>query len=81
MNLVFRATFLDPDSNNVGCSCHFFDRSFFAENIAIRVFLDTLFAGPNNETLYLMGFIKNRSIWISFYWCCERHQVFHSFLV
>lgn len=62
MNLVFRATFWDPDINNVGCSCHFFDRSFFVKNIAIRVFLDSLLAEPNNETLCLMGFIKNRSI-------------------
>ena len=62
MNLVFRATFLDPGSNNVGSSCHFFDSSFFAKNIAIRVFLDVLLAKPNYETLYLMGFIKNRSI-------------------
>ena len=62
MNLVFRATFLDPDINNFGCSCHFFDSSFFAKNIDIRVFLDSLLAEPNNETLYLMSFIENRSI-------------------
>ena len=62
MNLVFRATFLDPGSNNVGCSCHFFDKSFFAKNIAIRVFLDALLAEPDNETPNLMGFIKIRSI-------------------
>ena len=38
------------------------DRSFFAKNIAIRVFLDALLAEPDNETPNLMGFIKIRSI-------------------